>query len=282
MISIKNINIDAKSAKECSCVFLELEHFIIEGYLFETDVLFVTFEPAGVAQVNRSKYRAGWGENIFRSLGVSSLHIKANSSNWYLKPDLPAALTSLQPLFRSFDRVITYGGSMGGFGALTYADLIGAQTVISINPQSTLDQRIVPWEDRYPVAQERLLDFSHPHADAVGKYANAEQVLIFGDRRYDFDNAHVERLMAPNVTYVNTPYIEHQVPEHLMHMKALTYIVRSVLDDSFDLTRFYKLMRARRNLKRYFNVMAQKTASHPARAAVVERFKANYDLVGKD
>jgi hypothetical protein len=119
MISLNDIKITAKSVKECRSIFIELDHFIIEGYLFDADILFVTFEPAGVAKVNQSKYRAGWGENIFRSLGVSSLHIKANSSNWYLKPDLVEALTDLQPLFASFERVITYGGSMGG-GRGTY------------------------------------------------------------------------------------------------------------------------------------------------------------------
>lgn len=245
-------------------------------------MLFVTFEPAGIAQVNRSKYRAGWGEQIFRNMGISCLCVKANASNWYLKPDLAQALTELRPFFDSFGRVITYGGSMGGFGALSYADLIGADTVISINPQSTLDRRIVPWEDRYPVAQEQRLDFDQPHADAQGNFTNARQVLIFGDRWFWYDNDHVQRLLGPNVTYVNTPFVRHQVPEHLMLMKALTYIVRATLKDQFNPVKFYQLLRARRDLKRYFNVMEKKTENHPARRAIVERHKTRSKLLGKD
>jgi hypothetical protein len=127
-----------------------------------------------------------------------------------------------------------------------------------------------------------LLDFSHPHADAVGKSFKARQVLIFTDRLYDFDYGHVERLLAPNVTYINTPFVEHQLPEHLMHIKALTYIVRSVLEDTFNPVKFYKMLRKRRDLKRYFNVMATKTAQRPKLAAIVERFKADSALLGKD
>lgn len=263
-------------------VYSELVNFTLEGYIFDRDVLFVTFEPAGVAQVNNSKMRSGWGEHLFRKLNVSCLCVKAHKSNWYLEQDLAIAFEKLQPFLKSFKRVITYGGSMGGFGALAYADALNADTVVSINPQSTLDRRIVLWEDRYPVAQEKLLDFSNPFSDAVGKYSLVRRVYIFSDRRYDFDNKHLQRLEASNVTTINTPYIEHQVPEHLARIGALGYIVKSVIRDDFSPNVFYNLMRKRRMLKRYFNVLEKKASGNKARLEIIAAHKAKSKLLGQD
>jgi len=51
--------------------------------------------------------------------------------------------------FHGFEQVMTYGGSMGGYGALAYADAVNAGVVLSINPQATLSERLAPWETRF-------------------------------------------------------------------------------------------------------------------------------------
>jgi hypothetical protein len=269
---------DDLSPQVSQSVLCETENYLLEGHIFGYDTLFVTFEPAGGIGRTTSRYRHGWGATMFRQKGISCFCVKPKRKDWYTRPDLGQAFHRLRPFLDQFDRVIAYGGSMGGFGALAYGDAMGADTIISINPQSTLDPSKAPWEDRYPVA--RTLDFSADFADAVGKYGTVRQVLIFSDRHYDYDERHTERLRAPNVTVINTPFVEHHVPEHLQRIRALGYIVTSVHDDTFDPQVFYSKMRGRRTLRRYADVMLSKTEGRPHLHRIVQDHVARTRLIG--
>ncbi len=97
---------------------------------------------------NRTLDRDGFGEAFFVSRSVNAIHILSRDNDWYLLPDIDRALEAASGAAKSFDRVTTYGSSMGAFAAIRLGRLAGATTAIALSPQFSLDPRVVPFEDR--------------------------------------------------------------------------------------------------------------------------------------
>lgn len=249
---------------------IETENYYIEGYLFrESGAIFLTFEHAGGPQVRLRKYREGWGAAALRLRQVDHVAVKPKRADWYTRPDLPEVLAQLRPLFARYDRVVPFGGSMGGFAALTFADLVGATTVIAITPQSTLDQAKVPWDDRFPPALD--CDFSGPYGDAVGKSASAAQVLVVLDRFCEPDMRHLARLQAANVQVLNLPFMGHTLAVDLQRMGLLAYLITSVGSGSFSTAEFHAIARRRREIPHYLEALHDRAQTSPARRRITAR-----------
>ncbi|MFH5776901.1 hypothetical protein ACHFJ0_21860 [Paracoccus sp. NGMCC 1.201697] len=240
---------DIKSAEH---TFLDASGYWLEGMHYTDDTLVVTFENLSGGIYRPNGYREGWGSGFFRKREVSHLCVKPLYADWYQGENLALGLTALKKsgYFRRYKRVISYGGSMGGFGALAYSDLIGANTVLAINPQSTMSLKKVPWETRFKVAQRQA--WTGKFSDANGKYKLADNVIIYADMRYDMDARQVERLKGENVTIVNSPFLGHQLPYHFQVMGVLGKVVDHAIAGSKDLSEMRLAMRKRRYSQSYY------------------------------
>ncbi|WP_062563456.1 hypothetical protein [Paracoccus aminovorans] len=242
---------------------IETENYFLEGFLFtESGTIFITFEHAGGPLERPQKYRPGWGAGFLRVQRRDHIAVKPKRKDWYTRPDLPEILAQLRGLFSQYDEVVTYGGSMGGFAALTFADLIGATTVIAIAPQSTLDPRKVPWDNRFPPAKD--CDFSGPYGDAVGKFAKAARVLIVLDRYCVPDMRHLARLSGGNMQVLNLPFLGHTLAADMQRMGLLAYLIASISAGSFSKTEFHAIARRRREIPHYLEALHEKAEGRPA------------------
>jgi lysophospholipase L1-like esterase len=105
---------------------------------------------------NRSLARDGFGEAFLASRSVNAIHILSRDNDWYLLPDIERALEAASSVAKPFDRVTTYGSSMGAYAAIRLGRLAGATAAIALSPQFSLDPRVVPFEDRWPLEARRL------------------------------------------------------------------------------------------------------------------------------
>ena len=238
-------------------IIRETENYVLEGYIYATRRLIITFEYASQNPKRGDVFRHGWGAKRFRAQRMSHICVKPKASDWYRNPDLAAALTDLreQGVFDQFETIITYGGSMGGFAALAYADLVQATTVLALNPQTTLDLTKVPWETRFEEAQ--LQDWTGPYSDAVGLCSNAKQVLCVYDPFTARDAAHVARLEQPNLIHVRAPFLGHGIAEPLSELGLLWRLMTWAKNDEMDLLCFHQVLRARKKLPRYLGLLAR-------------------------
>jgi hypothetical protein len=229
-------------------VFLETEYYYIEGHIFDTDLLVVVFEPAGGLDPRPSAFRLGWGVEVFRKRQKSVLAIKPKRVNWYVTPDLEQALTDLRDFFHEFDRVVTYGASMGGYGALLYADTVSAKQVFAFSPQSTLDpSKIV--DRRFPRAEN--WDFTTALGDVQGRFDSVQSAYIIYDKNAPMDYIHVRRIRQANLVECHVPGSGHSSIEICKACGALQMIVQSIISGSFDQRIFAKLLRKRKALAQY-------------------------------
>jgi tetratricopeptide (TPR) repeat protein len=131
--------------------------------------------------------------------------------------------------------------------------------VIAINPQSTLNPALVPWEDRYPEgkAQDWLGDF----ADGATGAACASSVLVAYDPLFALDRRHVERLSPGNLVELKTPLLRHSLPSWLVEMGVLKEVVTRFAEGGLDNADCRALARKRRTIPRYYASMMVRTRS---------------------
>lgn len=169
----------------------------LDNYLLDhvpgDQTLWITFDHAGLPK-HKAENRLGWGVHELAKHGWSVLSIKARAPDWFLKPDLVRFFDSpaFADIARDKIRVIFYGLSMGGFGALAYSTFVPGSVVLAISPQTTLDPAKVPWEKRFDFALGE--DWTGPLGDINSLTpAHAEAYVIYCPAN-KFDGPHMERL----------------------------------------------------------------------------------------
>jgi hypothetical protein len=195
--------------------------------------------------------REPWAYKFLRDNGVSHLSVMARRKDWYRCPQLIAYLQKLAAdgTFAAFDKVFFTGTSMGGFAALAFASLAPGATVISFNPQTTLDVTLVPWEERFGMGRAR--DWSLPHSDCAYEIDDVDKAFVFYDPFFTPDRRHVDRLEGENVIRLKTWCSGHFAPPFLRRAGLLKPIMQHALDGTLSAAVFYRLYRERRALPWY-------------------------------
>ncbi|GAA6161059.1 hypothetical protein NBRC116589_32330 [Ruegeria sp. HU-ET01832] len=209
--------------------------------------LVISFD--NIANANDLSFaREPWGWKFFRDEGWSHMGVFARSKAWYRDPEIISYFQgkAAEGFFGRFDKVVFAGASMGGFGALTFSALVPGATVIAFNPQTSLDERLVPWETRYRFGQ--VQDWDLPLGDAAQTVLSAGRAYVFYDPFFDLDRRQVERLQGDNVFLLKTWFSNHFAAPMLRKLDILKPVMLGAMDGSLEPAAFYKMMRARRRL----------------------------------
>jgi hypothetical protein len=206
--------------------------------------LVVTFD--NLASLGQAE-RMPWGHAFLTAQGWDVLGVMARRKDWFRCPETIAALEALRDdgFFARFPAVSMYGASMGGYGAIAFAPLAPGCTVLAFAPQSSLDKRHAPFENRYRWGAKQG-DWDAPYADAADSVAAASRIYLLYDPRMSQDNAHAVRLSGPNVTELRLPHAGHKIPFALQKMKLLKRVSISALKGDLSAVEFARLYRERR------------------------------------
>ena len=256
-------------AQVCGNMHFETDEHFLEAHVFSYDRLVITFEDARVPTVRPDRYRQGWGVSAFLKRGVSVMAVKPKQRDWYSSQDLPQTFRHLQPFLSRFGERITYGTSMGGFGALTYADLVGAKRVVAIVPQTLYRAENGIQEDRY--VESANWDHSHPFADAAEGCKTPEKVFLLYDPWCRMDAWHVGRLKGANLEHICLPYSSHNTAVLLQYMGGLNLVADLVMTGQIDRAQFYQLYRGRRAYTEYVSALKEVAERHPSVQARLRR-----------
>ncbi len=226
---------------------IDLDNYRMDLLRRDSGVMVVTFEPMTACLSNPSRDRAGWGAKFLMPRSEDLLLVKPTTPNWYRRPDLHRWLDENGKIFAQYDRVILMGGSMGGYGALAFAQAMRATEVLSLNPQSTLAPDLVPWENRFQTGKTE--DWTSAYRDAAETLAG--KVYVVADRYERLDRKHVERL-GPGINFFNFPMVGHRVPEWLRQMGVLIPLSTTVIDGDDPSRMLNAAIRRRRELERWW------------------------------
>ena len=170
--------------------------------------------------------------------------VMSRRNDWFRHKAVDQFFDSLRArgFFDRFERIVFYGSSMGGYGALSFSAFCPGADVFAISPQSSLCPHHAPFEDRYKNGFSRG-NWSGPFADGALAAHSARQVTVIYDPYEPLDQAHVDRLPQHNLTRLRTPFLGHVPARHLKHMGLMGTIARMGWDGTLTASAFREMRR---------------------------------------
>jgi hypothetical protein len=192
-----------------------------------TDVLVATFSPLGHS---RAADAPGFAEGFLLRHDYPALHFISSWDHWWQTAEMEAALSAAATVIAQFPQVITYGTSMGAYGALAFSMALRATKVLAFSPQFTVDPEKPPYERRWKHHASKITFIND---DIVAGIAPAADVHVFYDR-FSQDTAHVRLLQQQeNVVAHSLPFAGHGTPGALAICGMLSSTVCELLDGTF-------------------------------------------------
>ena len=188
----------------------------------------ITFEPF---HEESGFNRAGFGEAFFADAGLDAIHVLCRDSAWFQHADTAAALAAIRAAAAGAERCVTYGSSMGGYAALRFADAVGAEAVLALSPQYSVNHARAPFEDRW-IEPRRRIRF---RPDLDGPIRCGARAFVAYDPTIPTDRQHHALIAADiAVTALPLPYAGHPVGPFLAETGLLRPLVLDLMADRFD------------------------------------------------
>lgn len=226
------------------------------------DILVVSFDPYGWAKdwSDPENPPATWGASFLSKQGYSVLGVLSKHSVWFREQGLYDAFEAIQQsgFFERFRRVVFYGASKGGYGALAFSSYAKGAHVVAFAPQTTLHKPLVPFENRsYPA----LGMWSGPVIDGAAEAAKAASVQIFYDPHKTVDKLHIDRMQGHNLLHYHCNYWGHDLPISLSGLGLLSATVKQAIEGTLSPTAFTRSVRGVRRPRRYYRNLIDKLIS---------------------
>lgn len=155
----------------------------------------------------KSSYQCGRNHVLFVSDTLRS---------WYNDPGIFEEILDVVDRYRrqhGITETVTFGNSMGGYGALIFAGALGARSCLSISAQYSVDPGMVPEEMRWKVYRARIGQFTRPPLQTTLKPDCTYFVLHGGGR---VERPHWSRFpVAPNLHHYIIGKVGHGVGKRL-------------------------------------------------------------------
>jgi tetratricopeptide (TPR) repeat protein len=194
---------------------------------FGSDTCVVTFDSYSD---DRSLERDGFGQHFFASHNIDAVHFLSRENDWYQYAELPAVAVRVAELVKGYRRVVSYGSSMGGYGAIRFGGMAGAGAALAISPQFSIDPRAVRFERRWKYDSERI-DFS---LERTLRAPFVRTAYIAYDP-YDDDRKHIELFRRrTHVVDIRLPDVGHPATGSLADAGVLTGLVLDFVADRLD------------------------------------------------
>lgn len=187
--------------------------------------------------------RGGFGESWLRAKGFDAYILRPKQADWFQNHEIFSAFDAMLHDAGARD-IVTYGASMGAYGALMASGPLKAVRVFAASPQFHLDPSRAPFDHRWAPHHERIGPFIHDIQQMISRNA---QIVSLHDPR-DIDGRHMDLFAAlPNWRRFILPYGGHQVLMVLAGMGSLGTFTQSVLrGDMHALPAQSELLRQRR------------------------------------
>lgn len=194
--------------------------------IYESDEIYVYFiegsrNKSAVVTFSSLKERIkGFGEEFFYKNRIPAVHFVAKHDDWYQNGSSDAACVAARAYLDrlGFGQVMTYGTSMGAYGAARSSSRLEADRCLLLAPQWSANPATAPHDRRWK-GQAKSIRFIHDDmAKHISKTANKWIVADMASQ--DADHA---RLYAdiPNTKIINLPAAGHFIPEFLLRCGAL-------------------------------------------------------------
>ncbi|MFG1481146.1 hypothetical protein V5F53_21230 [Xanthobacter sp. V4C-4] len=185
-------------------------------------------------------------------------------NHWWQTPEMDEVIDRLwkDGILSRYRTVVTYGMSMGGYGALMFSSRLGARRVLAGMPQYSLDTARVPGETRWANDRARV---TFRYDDMEEGLIKSGDVAVFFDPLFRPDRTHVDHLRKHRpITALPVPFAIHGLGSALNDMGILSSSIVTMLLKGPDQPWFRRRVRAHRHTSPlYLNRLARALAKRP-------------------
>lgn len=204
--------------------------------------------------------REGYGESFFIKNKISAIHIINRDNVWYNYDDFYLALDLIKKYLINGQSIFTYGSSMGGYGAIKFAEYLGARIAIAISPQYHISPKIIKFDDRWKsvVKKNKLLWKTDYHT------SESIQPIVFYDP-VDLDALHFSMIKKyyPRSIGISIHHAGHPAGAYLEETNTLKSILKDIIQDKFDGVNTKKVLRQRKHLSAHYHfILARRLSDH--------------------
>ncbi len=256
-----------------------LEQSTMEKHIiFEDDQIRVIFQPGSSRElifsfgdlITRAKGLSINAEKSLQKYGFNVIGVMPKQKSWFPASSMQPMYQAIKPILDQFELRIAYGGSMGGYAAIKYANLFGFQRVVSMVPQYSIDPDDIV-DTRYGMFFQPNL---HANMRVLAEdVSTTREYIVVYDPYCPEDRAHFEKLQAliPHVHVLHLPFTGHDA----IAVLASSELLNDFLRHPFDAPYFYqKMRRVKKNSKFYYRKVIENLLTRH-RDALGEILKSN-------
>lgn len=224
----------------------------------DSATLVVTFTPHV-----KSPPTAAFAAPFLAKSGLACVAFQALENHWWQTREMETCIEMLEPYLGNFDRIVTYGSSMGAHAALAFSGLLKADAVIAAAPQYSISRHYAPFEKRWPSEARRFPTLFDPAAFISrsaqktvlfdpSHTADWKQLMLYGDQE--------------NMTLLHVPYSRHNPLRELARVGVLSKIIRGLItgDEGTQSEARQVIRRATgQSYNRYVTVLSQRYKRRP-------------------
>lgn len=202
--------------------------------------IIVSFTPRRPDIERRGPRRLGFAEQVFIKYGVPYICFISKYNHWWQTDEMKPAVEAATQFTRSYEHAVSYGVSMGAFGALISADRLGVSDVLAFSPQVDLD-------DAMPLHPLWRRDLSNWKVQSTLEDlpSSGTRVFCVYDPLVKADRKHAEALKARcNVVSIRTPNSGHSSSAFLAELGVLRESVLNLVDNSINASTLRAAVRA--------------------------------------
>lgn len=210
--------------------------------------------------------REGFGESFLQANGISAIHVLGRGNDWYQYDDIFAAAAVVRAATSGAVRRVAYGSSMGGYAAVRLADAIGADAVLALSPQWSIDPAIASWDNRWSQDAHRIRWLS---TMAVPLRPAPSSVLVY-DPHLPLDRRHALLIAEQTGSHLlPVAHCLHPASTFLGEVSLLRGLLEDLLYDRFDAHAMATEIRARRATSSvYLGTLAERQPAVRPRTAI--------------
>jgi len=182
-------------------------------------VLLISFD--GITGTLREK---GFGSQFALKNGYDHLFVAQAEGTQYQRLSIESFRAAVMPIASNYDRVVTYGNSLGGYCALYYGGVIGAQIIAG-----------APKNSAHPLIRRASLgDLAFTHREIADNPKSPLDPVILFDPRRSGDKLVIEKLVRPaypNAKYIELPFAGHTVLQTMQHSGVLKQFMTELIEN---------------------------------------------------
>ncbi len=186
-----------------------------------------------------------YGDGFIQKCGFSGVFFVSLQNHWWQTPELIEAINIANSHTKNHEVRVSYGQSMGGYGALLCARRLNSRAVVTA-PQTTINPELASIGDiwlenirRSPIVRDNIRE------ELVGM----QSAIVIYDNKGGSDVSHVNYIEGRDgVVLYKIPYATHNLPATLSEMGLLSRVIAGFFEseNKFSEFHFRRMIRERR------------------------------------